>query len=76
MVGGFSLNNEGAFTVAGLEAGPYVLRAEPLDDGDISSFFDASLNVDVNFNVRFHDRIVVVPTGGGARDVEIKVTPK
>ena len=76
MVGGFSLTNDGAFTIAGLEAGPYVLRAEPLDDGDISSFFDASLNVDVNFNVRFHDRIVVVPAGGGARDVEIKVTPK
>jgi hypothetical protein len=76
MVGGFSLNNEGAFTIAGLEAGPYVLRAEPLDDGDLSSFFDASLNVDVNFNVRFHDRIVVVPSGGGARDVEVKVTPK
>jgi hypothetical protein len=76
MVGGFSLNNDGAFTIASLEAGPYVLRVEPLDDGDISSFFDASLNVDVNFNVRFHDRIVVVPAGGGARDVEVKVTPK
>jgi len=76
MVGGFSLNNEGAFTIASLEAGPYVLRVEPLDDGDISSFFDSSLNIDVNFNVRFHDRIVVVPTGGGARDIEVKVTPK
>jgi hypothetical protein len=76
LVGGFSLTDDGAFTIAGLEAGPYVLRAEPLDDGDITSFFDASLNVDLNFNVRFHDRIVVVPTGGGARGVEIKVTPK
>ena len=76
LVGGFSLTEDGSFTIAGLEAGPYVLRAEPLDDGDITSFFDASLNVDLDFNVRFHDRIVIVPTGGGARGVEIKVTPK
>jgi Matrixin/Carboxypeptidase regulatory-like domain len=76
LVGGFSLNNDGAFTIASLEAGTYVLRAEPLDDGDISSFFDSSLNIDVNFNVRFHDRVVVVPLGGGTRGVEVKVTPK
>ena len=76
LIGGFSLNNDGAFTIAGLEPGPYVLRTEPLDDGDISSFFDSSLNIDVDFGVRFHDRIVVVPVGGGVRDVEVKVTPK
>jgi hypothetical protein len=76
LIGGFSLNNDGAFTIASLEPGPYVLRTEPLDDGDISSFFDASLNIDVDFGVRFHDRIVVVPIGGGVRDVEVKVTPK
>jgi hypothetical protein len=76
LVGGFTLNEDGSFTVAGLAPGPQVLRAEPLDDGDIDSFFDATLNIDVNFRVRFHDRIVVVPAGGGVRDVEIKVTPK
>ena len=76
MVGGFTLNSDGSFTIAGLEAGPHVLRAEPLDDGDIDSFFDASLNVDLNFRVRFHDRIVVVPAGGGVGNVEIQVTPK
>jgi hypothetical protein len=76
LVGGFTLTEDGGFTLAGLEPGPQVLRVEPLDDGDIDSFFDASLNVDVNFRVRFHDRVIVVPTGGGVRDVEIKVTPK
>lgn len=76
LVGGFSLNDDGGFTIAGLEAGPYVLRAEPLDDGDLDSFFDESVDVDLDFRVRFHDRIVVVPSGGGTRDVEIKVTPK
>jgi hypothetical protein len=76
LVGGFSLNDDGSFTIAGLEPGPQVLRVEPLDDGDIDSFFDASLNIDVNFRVRFYDRIVVVPAGGGVSNIEIKVTPK
>ena len=51
LVGGFSLNDDGGFTIAGLEPGPYVLRVEPLDDGDINSFFDASLDIDVDFRV-------------------------
>jgi len=76
MVAGFTLNDSGGFTIAGLEAGPHVLRVEPLDDGDIESFFDASLNVDLNFQVKFHDRIVVVPRGGGVSNVAITVVPK
>jgi hypothetical protein len=76
LIGGFSLSEDGTFTIGGLESGPYVLRVEPLDDGDISSFFDATLNIDANFNVKFYDKIVVVPAGGGTRDIEIKVTPK
>lgn len=76
LVAGFSLNEEGAFTIAGLEPGPHVLRVEPLDDGDIESFLDASLNVDVNFRVAFHDRVVIVPRGGGTNNVEIKVVAK
>jgi hypothetical protein len=76
LVGGFTLTEEGSFTIAGLEAGPYVLRVEPLDDGDLTSFFDASVNVDVDFTVRFSDRIVVVPPGGGVRVADIKVTAK
>ena len=76
LVGGFSLSEDGSFVIAGLEPGPHVLRAEPLDDGDIESFFDSSLGVDVNFNVKFYERVVVVPRGGGTSNIEIKVTPK
>jgi hypothetical protein len=76
MVAGFSLTDDGRFVIGGLEAGPHVLRAEPLDDGDIESFFDATLNVDTNFQVKFHDRVVVVPRGGGVSNVSIAVVPK
>jgi hypothetical protein len=76
LVAGFSLNDDGAFTIAGLEPGPQVLRVEPLDDGDIESFFEASLGVDVDFRPKFYERLVVVPRGGGTRDVEIAVQPK
>ena len=76
LVGGFTLSDDGSFTIAGLEAGPHVLRVEPLDDAEVDSFLDASLNVDLNFRVRFHDRVVVVPQGGGTRGVELRVVPK
>ncbi|HSC28259.1 MAG TPA: matrixin family metalloprotease [Vicinamibacterales bacterium] len=76
IVGGFSLSEDGRFTIAGLEPGPYLLRVEPLDDADIESFFDASLDVDVNFNVKFYERVVIVPRGGTAGNVEIRVTPR
>jgi hypothetical protein len=76
LVGGFSLNENGRFVIGGLEPGPHVLRVEPLDDGDVESFFDLTLNIDANFRVKFHDRVVVVPRGGGANDVEMRVEPK
>jgi len=76
LVGGFTLDDNGGFVIAGLESGTYILRAEPLDDGDINSFFDTSFGVDVDFRVAFHDRVVAVPRGGGVRDIEIKVVAK
>jgi hypothetical protein len=76
LVGGFSLSEDGSFVIGGLEPGPKILRAEPLDDGDLESFFDASTNVDVDFQVKFFERLVVVPRGGGTRNIEIKVTAK
>lgn len=76
LVGGFSLNEDGSFVIAGLDAGPQILRAEPLDDADITSFFDATLNIDVDFKVKFHEKLVVVPRGGGVSNVEIKVVSK
>jgi hypothetical protein len=76
LIGGFSLSDDGSFVIAGLDPGPHILRVEPLDDGDIESFFDATLNIDVNFKSQFYNRIVVVPRGGGTSDVELKVVAK
>ena len=76
LVGGFTLSDDGAFAIAGLEPGPQVLRAEPLDDADVSSFFDATTNIDAEFRVKFYEKVVIVPKGGGTRDIEIKVLPK
>jgi hypothetical protein len=76
LVGGFTLTEEGNFVIGALEPGPHVLRVEPLDDGDIDSFFDASTEVDVDFRATFHDRVVTVPRGGGTNNIEIRVTPK
>jgi hypothetical protein len=76
LVAGFSLSPDGSYVVAGLESGPQVIRVEPLDDGDITSFLDASLDIDVNFRPAFHNRLVTVPRGGSATGVELKVVPK
>ena len=76
LVGGFSLSDDGSFVIAGLDPGPHVLRVEPLDDADVDSFFDATLNIDVNFKPQFSDRVVVVPKGGGTSGVELKVVSK
>jgi hypothetical protein len=76
LIGGFSLSDDGSFVIAGLDPGPHILRVEPLDDGDIDSFFDATLSIDVNFKPLFYNRIVVVPRGGGTADIELKVVAK
>jgi hypothetical protein len=76
LVGAFSLNEDGSFVIAGLDPGPHILRVEPLDDFDIESFFDLTLNIDVSFRVRFHDRIVIVPKGGGTTSTETTVVAK
>ncbi len=76
LVGGFSLSDDGTFVIAGLDPGPHVLRVEPLDDGDVESFFDLTLNIDVNFRAQFYDKIVVVPKGGGTSGVEFNVVAK
>jgi hypothetical protein len=76
LVGGFSLSDDGAFVIAGLEPGPHILRVEPLDDADVESFLDLTLGVDVDFRVKFYEKLVVVPRGGGTSKIEIKVLPK
>jgi hypothetical protein len=76
LIAGFSLSQDGTFTIAGLEPGPQVLRVEPLDDADVSSFLDTSPVVDPDFKVTFFNKLVSVPRGGTARSVEIKVVAK
>jgi len=75
MVGNFSLNAQGQFSIGGLRPGPRVIRVEPLDDADVESFFDPG-GTDLDFRVSFHDRVVVVPRGGDSGEIELKVVRK
>ena len=74
LVGGFSLNANGDFVIAGLEPGPHILRVEPLDDVDVESFLSG--DVDVDFRAAYAPRMVVAPSGGSSGSVEVQVVPK
>jgi hypothetical protein len=76
MVASFTLNAQGQFSIGGLSPGPHVVRVEPLDDADPSSFFDSAQIVDTDFRVAFFDRVVVVPKGGDSGDIAVKVVRK
>jgi matrixin/carboxypeptidase family protein len=76
MVAGFTLNAQGAFSIAGLSPGIHVVRVEPLDDADVESYFENTSAVDLNFKVAFSDRAVVVPRGGDSGAVALKVVAK
>jgi hypothetical protein len=76
LIGGFALDNSGSFVIGGLKPGLYVLRAEPLDDGDLTSFFGESTVVEINFKPAFYSKLVAVPAGGASSSVEIKVQSK
>jgi hypothetical protein len=75
LIGGFSLNDEGEFQIAGLPPGAYVVRVEPLDDGDVESFFDLPA-VDVDFGVTFAPQLVIVPAGGVGQRIDVALRPK
>ena len=75
-IGSFTLDVEGRFSIGSLAPGLYILRAEPIDDAELDSFFDASRNVDVDFRVMFVDRVVVVPRAGDSGEVAVKVVRK
>jgi len=75
VVGGFTLNEEGGFVIAGLEPGPYAVRVEPLDDASTDSFFDEP-GIDTSFRVTLFDRLVAVPRGGAAPSFDVTVQPK
>jgi hypothetical protein len=75
LIAGFTLTADGAFTIAGLDAGLHIVRAEPLDDADVASFMDPA-GVDVDFTPAIYSRLVAVPRGGSAPSIEVKVTAK
>jgi len=76
LVGGFSLNAQGDFVIAGLAPGLYVVRAEPLDDAEADSFFDDETAVAINFKPAYYERLVAVPAGGTSGSIEIRVPAK
>ena len=76
LIGGFTLNNEGEFEIAGLRPGPHIIRVEPLDDGDVESFFSARNPIDLGFLVTFYNRLFVAPPGGQGESFTIVVRPK
>ncbi len=76
MVGNFTLNEQGQFSIAGLSAGPHILRVEPLDDADLDSFFSSTRNIDLDFRVTYLDRSIVVPRRGDSGAVTIEVSRK
>jgi len=76
LVGGFSLDPQGKFTINGLEPGLYIVRVEPLDDADTTSFFSADANVNINFRAAYYSKLVAVPAGGAGPSISIKVVAK
>ena len=75
MVAGFTLQPGGGFVIAGLAAGTYVVRVEPLDDGDVGSFFDMTV-LDTDFRATYYEHLVTVPAGGASAGITIAVAPK
>jgi hypothetical protein len=76
LIGGFTLNTDGEFQIAGLSPGPHIIRVEPLDDADIESFFTGGAPIDVGFRVTFHNRFFVAPAGGVGDRFTVVVAPK
>jgi hypothetical protein len=76
LIGGFTVNADGEFEIAGLTPGPHVIRVEPLDDADIDSFFDDDQPTEIDFQVTFLDKLFVAPRGGVGERFEVAVRPK
>jgi hypothetical protein len=78
LVGNFSLDARGSFTISSLAPGPYIIRVEPLDDAELESYFDDAMiaKVDMSFRVTYYQGLVVVPKGGAALAIDITVAAK
>jgi hypothetical protein len=76
LTGGFALDAQGSFVISSLVPGLYLVRAEPLDDADVSSFFGSDTVLNTNFKPTYFTGLVSVPKGGAGASFELKVTPK
>jgi hypothetical protein len=76
LVAGFTLDASGGFVIAGLGEGTYIVRVEPLDDGDVAGFFDGSVPVDADFRATFHQSLVTITRGAASRMISVTVEPK
>ena len=76
LVANFTLDDEGQFSIAGLRQGPHVLRVEPLDDADPDGFFDSGEPLDVDFRIKYFEKLVPVVSGADQGALEIEVPPK
>jgi hypothetical protein len=76
LIGNFSLNTDGEFSIAGLSPGAHVVRVEPLDDADIESFFGPDEPVELDLRGLFYNRLVVAPRGGDSGPIELRVVPR
>jgi len=76
LVGSFALDPQGDFSIDGLPPALYVVRVEPLDDGDIESYFQPDTEVNLNFQPTYFAKLVAVPSGGTGPAIEIRVQPK
>jgi matrixin len=73
LVAGFTFNDQGEFSISGLQPGPHIVRVEPIDDADVESFTDPASPVDTDFSVTILDRLAVVSAGGTTGSLEIVV---
>ncbi|MBM3770116.1 MAG: carboxypeptidase regulatory-like domain-containing protein [Acidimicrobiia bacterium] len=76
LVGNFTLNTRGQFSIGGLAPGAYIVRVEPIDDADVASFLADEPSVDVDLRATIHDRVIVVPRGGDSGNTVIEVSSK
>jgi len=76
LVASFTLDAEGRYVVAGLAPGTYAVRAEPVDDADVDSFFDNVSGIETGFKPAFSPALAVVPAGGASNAIDVTVTAK
>ena len=76
LVGNFTLNSAGQFSIGGLSPGAYIVRVEPIDDAEVTSFLEEADRVDVEFRSTIYSRLVVVPRRGDSGQITIPVAAR